>query len=146
MSTLENAIVLTAQKHAGQKDKSGKPYILHPLRVMLSMETEEERIVAILHDILEDTDVTVSDLLKRGFSEEVVEAIRSVTRRENESYMDFIRRANENEIGRKVKIADLKDNMNWDRIQQPTDDDLKRMQKYQKAYFQLKRGSVDDNS
>lgn len=146
MSTLENAIVLAAQKHAGQKDKSGQPYILHLIRVMLSMETEEERIVAILHDILEDTDVTVSDLLKRGFSEEVVEAIRSVTRRENESYMDFIIRANENEIGRKVKIADLKDNMDWDRIQQPTDDDLKRMRKYQKAYFQLKRGSVDDNS
>jgi (p)ppGpp synthase/HD superfamily hydrolase len=142
VSTLEVAIELAAKAHAGQKDKSGKTYILHPLRVMMAMETEEEQIVAVLHDIIEDTDITVSDLLRRGFGDVVVEAIKSVTRKEDETYFEFIKRANQNEIGRKVKIADLKDNMNWDRIQQPTKKDVQRMQKYQEAY-QLLHESIE---
>lgn len=140
MSNLENAIELAVKAHRGQKNKkSGETYILHPLRVMMAMDTEEEQIVAVLHDVLEDTDTTEHDLFKIGFSDRVIEAIKSVTRRENESYMEFINRANENEIGRKVKIADLKDNMNWDRILEPTEKDVQRMQKYQKAYYELRK-------
>lgn len=138
MVTLLNlAIKIAADAHIGQFDKAGDPYILHPLRVMMGLETEDERIVGVLHDVLEDTDVTVSDLLKKGFSGRVIEALQSVTRNEGESYADFIQRAKRNEIGRKVKLADLKDNMDWSRIKQPTEDDMKRMQKYQKAYYML---------
>lgn len=137
MSTLNLAIQIAAGAHSGQYDKAGQPYILHPLRVMMQLKTEDEQIVGVLHDVLEDTDITVSDLLRRGFSGEVIEALKSVTRSEGESYLDFILRAKQNEIGRKVKLADLKDNMDWERIEQPAEEDMKRMQKYQKAYYML---------
>lgn len=138
MSTLETAIKIALDAHAGQGDKAGKPYLLHPLRVMLAMDQENEQIVAILHDVVEDTDWTFGRLQEVGFPEDVLEAIYSVTRQTGESYMDFIRRAGQNEVGRKVKMADLEDNLDLSRTAEPTEQDYKRMEKYRKALEVLK--------
>ncbi|WP_336761513.1 GTP pyrophosphokinase [Paenibacillus sp. USHLN196] len=142
MSNLNLAIKIAAEAHVGQIDKAGDPYILHPLRVMMQFDTEAERIVGVLHDVLEDTYIKEKDLLDLGFTEEIVEAIKSVTRNRlspgrMENYWDFIRRARLNPIGVKVKLADVKDNMDWSRIPNPKEEDMKRMQKYQQAYLML---------
>ncbi len=81
MSTIEKAIALAARKHAGQKDKGQQPYIFHPLRLMFKVKTSEQQIVAVLHDILEDTDTTVVDLISLGFSQEIVDAILALTKK-----------------------------------------------------------------
>jgi (p)ppGpp synthase/HD superfamily hydrolase len=133
MSTLERAIAIAAIAHTGQLDKAGMPYILHPLRVMLLLDTIEERIVGILHDTIEDTDVTFEYLREEGFSEELLTALDAVTKREGEAYETFILRAAADSIGRKVKLADLKDNSNLSRIAGPTPKDFERLNKYQKA-------------
>jgi (p)ppGpp synthase/HD superfamily hydrolase len=137
VSTLEKAIRVATKAHSGQFDKASMPYILHPLRVMMAVDSVEEKIVAVLHDVLEDTYITEIHLYTYGFSENIINAIRSVTRNVGEDYFDFIRRAKQNEIGRKVKIADLKDNMDWSRISNPIKQDVERMKKYQQAYFIL---------
>lgn len=137
MSTLEKAIVIAATAHAGQRDKAGAPYILHPLRVMLRMRSEEERIVAILHDVVEDTDWTFDRLYAEGFERQVVEAIDSVTKRESEAYDDFVDRAGRNTIGSRVKLADLEDNADVSRIAQPTEKDHQRIAKYRSAIKRL---------
>ena len=133
MSTLERAIAIAAEAHAGQHDKSGAPYILHPLRVMLGMQTEEERIVAVLHDVVEDCDWSLDDLRAEGFSPAVLRAIDSVTKRKGEDYEAFVARAAADPIGRRVKLADLKDNSDPARIANPTDRDRARQEKYQRA-------------
>ena len=108
MSTLERAIVIAAEGHSGAKDKGGKPYILHPLRVMLSLSSPEERIVAVLHDVCEDCPGWTLDRLRtEGFSERVITALDSVTKRPDEDYETFIKRAAADPIGRRVKLADL---------------------------------------
>jgi (p)ppGpp synthase/HD superfamily hydrolase len=93
MSTLERAIEIAIEAHRGQTDKAGAPYILHPLRIMLTLNTNEEHIVAVLHDVVEDGGWTFERLRAEGFSEEIVNAIESVTRRPNESYEEFVLRA-----------------------------------------------------
>lgn len=134
MSTLERAIAIAAEAHAGQVDKAGEPYILHPLRVMLDLDTETERIVGVLHDVVEDNeDWTLSALRSQGFLEAVLEAVDSVTRRDGEDYFDFVRRAAANEIGRRVKLADLTDNMNLTRIKTPGPGDQERLERYRRA-------------
>jgi len=139
MSTLERAIEIAARAHAGQIDKAGAPYILHPLRVMLAVSTIEERIVAVLHDVVEDTPVTFDDLRREGFSEEIVAAVDSVTKDVPEKemswdqYKAFVLRAAANPIGRRVKIADMTDNSDLSRIAQPTERDLARVEKYRRA-------------
>jgi (p)ppGpp synthase/HD superfamily hydrolase len=136
---LNKAIEIAAKGHRGQYDKAGKPYILHPLRVMVSLETEEEMICAVLHDILEDTEITANDLLEEGFDQKIIDAILSVTKRDDDKdYFDFVMRAKSNPIGRKVKIADLNDNLNIARIPNPTTEDFDRIQKYRKALHILK--------
>ena len=139
MSTLERAIVIAAEAHAGQRDKAGAPYILHPLRVMARMKSDEERIVAVLHDVVEDTDWTLERLGAEGFDERILEAIDSLTHRPQESYEEFVERAGRNTIGRRVKVADLEDNSDLSRIAQPTDRDYARLEKYRKAIAQLQR-------
>ncbi len=135
MGTLENAIKIAAQAHQGQKDKAGAPYILHPLRMMMKMNTEAEMMTAILHDVVEDSDEwTLEKLRERGFSEEVLKAVESVTNREGESYDEFIERAGKNPIARRVKIADLEDNMNIRRISKIQEKDLIRLKKYHKSW------------
>jgi len=131
---LERAIEIAVEAHEGQIDKGGSPYILHPLRVMMSVDGELEKIVAVLHDVVEDSNWTFEALLAEGFSIEVIEALKSVTKEsEDEDYDLFIQRAMQNPIGRKVKIADLRDNLDVTRISDITDTDVKRINKYKKA-------------
>ena len=136
--TLERAIAIAAAAHAGQLDKGGAPYILHPLKVMLRMTTLEERIVAVLHDVVEDCDISLDDLRKEGFSEEVLTAIQSVTKVPGESFEDFVERAAQNPIGRVVKLADLEENSDLSRITSPSWDDLERVEKYRRAIARLR--------
>ena len=136
--TLERAIAIAATAHAGQVDKGGAPYILHPLKVMLRMSTLEERIVAVLHDVVEDCGISLDDLRKEGFSEEVLSAIESVTKMPGESYEDFVERAAQNPIGRVVKLADLEENSDLSRIASPSWEDLERVEKYRRAIGRLR--------
>jgi (p)ppGpp synthase/HD superfamily hydrolase len=136
--TLERAIAIAATAHAGQVDKGGAPYILHPLKVMLRMSTLEERIVAVLHDVVEDCDISLEDLRQEGFSEEVLTAIESVTKVPDESYEDFVERAAQNPIGRVVKLADLEENSDLSRIASPSWEDLERIEKYRRAIGRLR--------
>ncbi|KIF58085.1 HD domain-containing protein [Pseudomonas fluorescens] len=136
--TLERAIAIAATAHAGQVDKGGAPYILHPLKVMLRMNSLEERIVAVLHDVVEDCGISLEDLRKEGFSEEVLSAIESVTKVPGESYEDFVERAAQNPIGRVVKLADLEENSDLSRIVSPSWEDLERIEKYRRAIGRLR--------
>ncbi|MFJ7312990.1 HD domain-containing protein [Pseudomonas sp. NPDC098747] len=136
--TLERAIAIAATAHAGQVDKGGAPYILHPLKVMLRMTTLKERIVAVLHDVVEDCEISLDDLRKEGFSEEVLSAIESVTKVPGESYEDFVERAAQNPIGRVVKLADLEENSDLSRIASPSWEDLERIEKYRRAIGRLR--------
>ena len=136
--TLERAIAIAATAHAGQVDKGGAPYILHPLKVMLRMSNLEERIVAVLHDVVEDCGISLEDLRKEGFSEEVLSAIESVTKVPGESYEDFVERAAQNPIGRVVKLADLEENIDLSRIASPSWEDLERIEKYRRAIGRLR--------
>lgn len=127
---LEKAIKLAVTAHEGQKDKGDNPYILHPLRVMLSLETEEEKIVGVLHDVIEDTWVTKDFLSEMGFSVRIIAAIEMLTRNNDETYAEFITRCATDELAKKVKLADIADNKDLTRIQEPTDQDLNRLKRY----------------
>lgn len=133
MSTLERAVQIAAKAHAGQIDKAGHPYLLHPLRVMLRLTTPQERIVGVLHDVVEDAAVTFEDLRAEGFTDEVLDALASVTKRKGEDYMDFVSRAGANAIGLRVKLADLHDNCDLSRISDPQPRDFERVRKYRAA-------------
>ena len=138
MSTLQRAIEIATEAHKGQFDKSGKDYIGHPLRVMEMGKTEEEKIVGVLHDVIEDTDWTFETLAEEGFSKEVIDALRCVTKlSENENYDDFIERIKKNPLAVAVKINDLSDNMDIRRLPYLSDKDVKRLKKYLKAYKKL---------
>jgi (p)ppGpp synthase/HD superfamily hydrolase len=143
MATIDRAIMIASIAHAGQKDKAGKPYILHPLRVMLTVAsdknaTDEQKIVAVLHDVIEDTYVQEQQLRENGFSEDIINAIKSVTKINGESRMDAAKRTKLNAIGRVVKLADLKDNMDLSRIAKPTAKDRLRDAEYKKVQKFLK--------
>jgi len=131
--TLEDAIALALEAHRGQVDKAGEVYILHPLRLMLAMTTEAERMVAVLHDVVEDSSVTLADLRARGFPEEVVVAVDCLTRREGETYEQFVERLKPNALARTAKIADLRDNLDLSRIAQPTPKDRQRQERYRRS-------------
>lgn len=133
MSTLERAIAIAAKAHEGQVDKAGAPYVLHPLRLMLRLANTDERITAVLHDVVEDCGVSLEALRMEGFSEQVIEAIDSVTKRPGESYDTFVLRAASNPIGRRVKLVDLEDNSDLSRIANPTTRDYERVEKYRRA-------------
>ena len=111
LSKLDQAISVATKAHFGQVDKSGQPYILHPLRLMFRFEAEVEMIVAVMHDVIEDSDFTYEDLKNIGFSNDVMEALDCLTKRENEDYERFILRASKNSLARKIKIEDIKDNL-----------------------------------
>lgn len=142
-ATIDDAIQIAAEAHKGIKDKAGAPYILHPLRMMMRMKTESEMMTAILHDAVEDSDWTIERLRERGFSEDVLEAVESVTNREGESYEKFIERAGKNPIAKQVKIADLEDNMDIKRLNALTDKDANRLAKYLKSWITL-RSKTDE--
>lgn len=145
MATIEKALMIATVAHSGSLDKAGEPYILHPLRVMTYLANNqtqlyEKRIVAILHDVIEDTPMTYECLREYGFNELIIEALKSVTKLEGESKMDAARRAIMNPIGRVVKLADLKDNMDLGRIKNPTDKDFARNEKYKEVRDFLEKG------
>jgi (p)ppGpp synthase/HD superfamily hydrolase len=138
MSTLQRAIEIATEAHQGQFDKAGNEYIGHPLRVMEMGATEEEKIVGVLHDVVEDTDWTFGMLEAEGFSQEVIAALKCVTKiSENENYDDFIERVRKNPLATAVKINDLTDNMDIRRLPYLSDKDVKRLKKYLKAYKKL---------
>lgn len=138
MSTLQRAIEIATQAHQGQFDKSGKEYIGHPLRVMEMGRTEEEKIAGVLHDVVEDSDWTFEALEAEGFSQEIIAALKCVTKlSENENYDDFIERVKKNPLAVAVKINDLTDNMDIRRLPYLSDKDIKRLKKYLKAYKKL---------
>jgi (p)ppGpp synthase/HD superfamily hydrolase len=137
MATLEKAILIAAQAHLGQRDKGGAPYILHPLRMMMRMESEAAMMAAVLHDVVEDSDWTLEQLRDEGFSEEVLQAVDCLTNRDGEGYGEFIARVRANAIASQVKIADLEDNMNVKRIGEMTPKDLARIDKYHRAWRAL---------
>ena len=122
------------EAHRAQKDKFGRPSILHPLRVMQRVETDAEKIVAVLHDVVADTNWTLARLAERGFPKHLLDALDCVTKRKGESYTALMRRCASHPIARRVKLADLEDNMDLRRLPQITDRDRKRLNKYLRAY------------
>jgi (p)ppGpp synthase/HD superfamily hydrolase len=137
MATIEKALQIAAQAHEGQKDKDGKPYILHPLRVMHSVNGQDAQTIAVLHDVIEDTSVTLDDLRAAGFSATVLAAVVCVTHRKDESYVDYVVRCKADPLARQVKLADLEDNSRLPRLllrQDRAESDLMRMRKYALAY------------
>jgi (p)ppGpp synthase/HD superfamily hydrolase len=147
MSTLSKAIEIAVSAHKGQKDKSGAEYILHPIRVMERGKTEVEKICGVLHDVVEDSDWTFEALENEGFSAEVIATLRCVTKKsEEEDYDKFIDRIIQNPIAIQVKINDLLDNMDVTRFVELNEWDLKRLNKYLKAYWKLKENKYENAS
>jgi (p)ppGpp synthase/HD superfamily hydrolase len=126
--------------HHGHVDKSGLPYILHPVHVAEQMRTEEETAAALLHDVVEDTGVTLAELREAGFSPSVVEAVRLLTREDGIDYMDYVARLKPDPIARAVKLADLAHNSDISRMNgSATQEDTERLEKYAKARALLER-------
>jgi len=133
MNKLESAIGLACKVHAGQADKAGQPYILHPLRLMLKFHDENARMAAVLHDVVEDGNISLDDLRELGIPEQVVAAVDCLSRREGESYDAFIERLAVDKLARRVKIEDVRDNMDVTRLAALSEEDLSRVAKYHKA-------------
>lgn len=133
MSTIEKAIEIAARAHAGQVDKAGAPYIFHPLRLMLAVSGEHERMAAVLHDVVEDTPLTFDDLAREGFPAAVIDAVRALTKHDGESRIDAAHRAAANPLARTVKLADVGDNMDLSRIASPTEKDYARLREYEQV-------------
>lgn len=135
MATLERAIELAVQYHKGQVDKMGQPYILHPLRVMGRCQGAQAQMVAIMHDLIEDTPVTPEMLLSEGFAQDVVDGLLGVTRQKGESYREFVLRARLHPLARVVKLADLEDNLDLRRMTVPLGPkDHERLERYREAW------------
>lgn len=134
MSDLDKAVAIAVRAHAGQTDKYGQPYILHPIRVMMRMQTGTERIVALLHDVVEHSGISREDLRAEGFDGEVIEAVALLTKNPDQSYTDYVTRLAHNSLARAVKLSDLEDNMDLKRIASLSEADNKLLQKYHWAW------------
>jgi len=130
---IEQAISIALTAHKGKLDKGGDDYIVHPMRVMNTMETTEEKIVALLHDVVEDSNITILQLKENGFPKKVLKAVALLTKNENQEYEKYIEAIKINPLATKVKLADLKDNMNLTRLKKITEADKRRMKKYKTA-------------
>lgn len=139
MLTLGKAISIAAKGFEKKLDKGGNPYILHCLRVMNSVESEEEKIVAVLHDTIEDDVLTFEELLKLNPSNEIYHALFLLTHNKNISYDEYIKNISTNKLAVKVKLADLKDNSDITRLKGLSKKDFDRMEKYHKAYIYLSK-------
>jgi (p)ppGpp synthase/HD superfamily hydrolase len=139
MSDLERAIEIAASAHRGDVDKAGQPYILHPLSLMLQFHDLDAMMVAVLHDTVEDSALTLGDLDEEGFSGTVVAAVDALTRREDESYDDFISRLASDPLARRVKLADLEHNLDVRRIGSLQPSDLERLDRYHRAWLVLRK-------
>lgn len=143
MTLLEKAIEIALRAHAGQKQKDGSPYILHPLRVMGRVHTDKERIAAVLHDVVEDSAITLGDLRAAGFPEDVLETVRLLTHEEGISYEDYVRRLKPDPMARRIKLADLEENSDIRRLSGIEEKDLERLRKYHRAW-QILRPTADE--
>ena len=135
----KKAMKLCFEAHKNQTDKSGMPYVFHPFHLAEQMETEETTIVALLHDVVEDTDYTLKDLTDMGFGESVIEALSLLTHDDEVEYMDYVRAIKENPIATAVKLADLRHNSDLSRMDEITEKVLARREKYLKAMAFLER-------
>lgn len=134
LTLLEKAIGIALRAHGGQKGKDGAPYILHPLRLMARMGTDEERMAAVLHDVVEDTDVTLEELREAGIPGDVVETVKLLTHEEGVSYEDYVVRLKPHPMARRIKLADLEDNSDIRRLSGIEEKDLERLRKYHRAW------------
>jgi (p)ppGpp synthase/HD superfamily hydrolase len=145
-----SSLHIALRAYASKTDKAGREYILHPLRVMAKMATDLEmpssfhfedapRSAALLHDVIEESDITAQELLAACLPAEVVEAVQRLTRNENEEYQDFVARAKKNKLAAKVKIADIEDNIDVLRLRSLDEPDLARIKKYPSAWRFLKQ-------
>lgn len=145
MSLLEKAIGLALRVHRGQRDRYGRPYILHPLHVMLQMDNDVEMMAAVLHDVIEDSDTTLADLQAEGFPPAVLEAVRLMTHDKGAiSYEAYVRRLKPNETARKIKMADLEHNMDIRRMDRVRPADVERLEKYRRAWEMLTTNSNEE--
>lgn len=131
------ALEIAEKAHAGQVDKGGNPYINHPKQVASGFDDEVYQVTALLHDVIEDSDVILDDLINNGITPIVVDAIFALTKQPNEEYWSYLDRVKVNPIARQVKLADIEHNMDMARIEYPTDKDHERLRKYKKAYQYL---------
>lgn len=134
---LIKAFIIAYKAHRGQKDKAGKAYILHPVFVAMHTKGIKRKTVALLHDVVEDTEITFDDLKRKGFDDEIVRAVQAITKIKGENYQDYLQRVKQNTIAKDVKLADLKHNSDLHRIKKVTESDIIRNQKYQAAILYL---------
>ena len=132
-SQSEKAYEIAKKAHLGQIDKAGEDYIKHPEKVASFVKTDEEKAVAYLHDVIEDTELTLEDLREYGFSEEVLKAVDVITKKKGQDYQTYLNSVKENKLARVVKLADLRHNSDLTRLTKVTEKDIKRKEKYQKA-------------
>ncbi len=147
-ATLDDALALVIAKFRGVTDKAGEPYVLHCLRVMLGVSGSDAQQVAVMHDLVEDTDITLDDLDKMGFAQHVVDAVRLITHASGDSYAEYVVRLKANELARQAKIADLRDNYSIHRVayrEQNQLEDASRIQRYILSY-QFLTDAIDEAS
>ncbi len=137
MADLQRALEIAVQAHKGQLQKDGLPYVLHPIKLMMSMNTDDEKIAAVLHDVIEDTPWSLEDLRNEGFSETLLDALECLTHSKGLSYEDYIEQLSGNPLARQVKLADLQDNMDIRRIPDVVEKDLQRLAKYHRVWKML---------
>lgn len=125
------ALYIMLKAHRGQKDKGGKPYFLHPLRVSKQLSNKKEKIVALLHDVLEDSNFTIDDLAFLDIEQK--KALLLLTHKKEDPYFEYIKKISQNKIARNVKLSDLKDNMTLTRLKEIKQEDIQRIKKYKKA-------------
>lgn len=135
---ISKALHIAKTAHRGQLDKGGNPYILHPIAVSQLVDSEEEKIVALLHDVVEDTDITLEYLKLEGFSDNIIAAVSVLTKQPGVSYNDYISKLKENTIAARVKVADITHNSDISRIPNPTEKDLERIKRYKAKLAKLK--------
>ena len=133
----KKALQISFYAHKNQVDKSNLPYVYHPFHVAEQMKDETSTIVALLHDVVEDTNMTLEDIEKQGFSKEVIDALKCMTHEDNIDYEEYIKNIAMNPIAIKVKLADIEHNMDTNRLNAITDKDLERVKKYKKCYKYL---------
>ena len=148
MADLDEALYLVANNFRGIKDKSGAPYVLHCIRAMMSVDSLDAKMVAVMHDLVEDTPMTLDQLREKGFSQEVIDGVDLVTHRDDVSYSDYIVAIKNNPVATEVKLADLKDNTSLDRTlyrESSSGKDCQRLQRYLLSY-QFLTEAIDESS
>jgi (p)ppGpp synthase/HD superfamily hydrolase len=141
MSNLGRAIAIAASAHQDQLDKNGTSYILHPIRMMLKMDGEEQMIAAVLHDVIEDTQWTIDQLRAEGFSDRIIHLVDLLSRKPLESYAEFIERVRTDPVAVKIKIADLEDNMDLTRLSEIKDVDISRLKRSHQYWLSLQENN-----